>query len=322
MWRTAQQLAAIAWNTAKELIRNPAYAVLVGIGSAVTGLSPAFALFHLGEQAKMVADLGLGTTLVVALLVGVFGASWAVSEEFEGRSAIAILSKPVPRWAFLVGKYLGVLASAILSTVILGFVLLLTLRALAGDARVLLACSCVAAIAAGAGGEMFRRLGMPCTRAFALAAALVSVALILALDSRGPLVAFGRQLSGWAWAILPALAGIILQAMALAALAVALATRLPISVNLPVLLTFFVLGQIAQELRSGGLLGRGLGWLVPDIGVFQFSEAAAQQVSQGMLAGGAYISAGTLLWACAVAGLYAAGALAAGAALFASREVS
>ncbi len=94
-----RKLLAIAGNTARELVRNPAYVTLVAFGSALAALSPAFAFFHLGEQLKMVVDLGLGTALVVGLLVGVLGASWAVNEELESLSALAILAKPVSRAA-------------------------------------------------------------------------------------------------------------------------------------------------------------------------------------------------------------------------------
>jgi len=315
------QALAIAENTARELVRNPAYAVLVGSGAALSALSPAFALFHLGEQVRMIADLGLGTTLVVAVLTGVFGASWAVSEELERRSAVAILAKPLPRWAFLLGKYMGVLAAAVLAVALSGLALLLTLRAVSSDAGAFLVCACVAGAAAAAGSALFRRLGLPWPRAVLVATGLSLAALLVALDRSGPLAAFGRRPAGWAWALAPALAGIVLQVSVLAAVAVALATRLPLSANLPAVLALFVLGQLAGELRIRGAAAAAMGALLPDMGVFQFSDAVAQQVSEGAAASGAPVSAGVLLIASGVACMYVIGALVLGSALFVTRDV-
>ena len=88
-----RKLLVIAGTTARELVRSPAFLILVGSAAALAALSPMFAFFHLGEQEKMVVDLGLGTALVVGLLVGVLGASWAVNEELESLSALAVLAK-------------------------------------------------------------------------------------------------------------------------------------------------------------------------------------------------------------------------------------
>ncbi len=245
-----RKLLAIAGNTARELVRNPAYVMLVAFGSALAALSPAFAFFHLGEQLKMVVDLGLGTALVVGLLVGVLGASWAVNEELESLSALAILAKPVSRTVFLLGKYLGVLAAAALAVALQGAALLFTLRVLGDDSSVFLACALAALVLAGAGAVLLVRLGTSRGRAAMAAFGLAASALIVALDSHGLLALFGREIPGWSWALVPGLIGVILQVAVLGAVAVALATRLTLAVNLPVVLAVFVLGQLAGDMVS------------------------------------------------------------------------
>ena len=245
-----RKLLAIAGNTARELVRNPAYVTLVAFGSALAALSPAFAFFHLGEQLKMVVDLGLGTALVVGLLVGVLGASWAVNEELESLSALAVLAKPVSRTVFLLGKYLGVLAAAALAVALQGLALLFTLRVLGDDSAVFLACALAALVLALAAWLLLVRLGASWGRAAMAAFGLAAAALIVALDSHGLLALFGREVPGWSWALVPGLIGVILQVAVLGAVAVALATRLTLAANLPVVLAAFVLGQLAGDMVS------------------------------------------------------------------------
>jgi hypothetical protein len=316
-----RQVAAIAGATARELVRNPAYAVLVACGAGLVVLTPAFAFFHFGKPVKMYADLGLGTALVAGLLVGVLGASWAVSEEIESLSALAVLAKPVSRAGFLVGKYLGVLAAAAGAVAVIGLVLLFALRALAHDSVAFLAAAAGSVILAIAGAVVLaRRRGGP-ARSFAVAFAAAAAVLLVFFARHGPLGLLGVELDGWSWALLPALLGVMLQVAVLAAVAVALSTRLSVTVNLPIVLALFVLGQIAAQAAEAGGAAALVAFVLPDLGSFQLSDAVAEHLARGEAARGPAVPAGVLLGASAVALLYVAGALAAGIAIFSRRDV-
>lgn len=319
-----RQTIAIAGTTARELVRNPAYAVLVGCGAALIALSPAFAVFHLGEQVKLIADLGLGTALLVGLLIGVLGASWAVNEELESLSALAILAKPVSRMQFLLGKYFGVLAAAAEALVVLFVALLFTLRAIApdaADARLFLYCLAASVPLVAGGSVLFARPGMRSPRPVLTAALLVAAALGTVLGSHGVLAFLGRHVGGWSWPLVPAFAGVIFQVAVLAAVAVALATRLTLTANLPVIFAVFVLGQLAGQARAGGGAASVLAWLLPDLGTLQFSDAVARHLSKGEFATGPAVPPEILAGAAAVAVAYVAGALAVGGALFRRRDL-
>ena len=56
-------LWAITKNSFNEIIRQPIYGILVGIGLALIGLSPLFAMFALLQAEKLVVDMGLATIL-------------------------------------------------------------------------------------------------------------------------------------------------------------------------------------------------------------------------------------------------------------------
>ena len=56
----------------------------------------------------MVVDLGLSTVLTFSTLLALLTASSTITDEIEGRTALTMLSKPLRREEFLLGKYLGV----------------------------------------------------------------------------------------------------------------------------------------------------------------------------------------------------------------------
>ena len=77
-----------------------------------------------GEDVKMLKDSGLTLVKVLALLVVIWTASVTVSE-IEGRTALTVLSKPLTRRQFVVGKFIG-LALVTLIFMILAAVLMST----------------------------------------------------------------------------------------------------------------------------------------------------------------------------------------------------
>jgi hypothetical protein len=61
--------------------------------------------------------------LLPPLILTFFTAAISVSEEIEGRTAVTLLSKPVARRDFLLGKYFGILAAALLMILILTLIM-------------------------------------------------------------------------------------------------------------------------------------------------------------------------------------------------------
>lgn len=118
------RIAAIASATTKEAIGQPLFAVVIvaGIGLIVTFIVIPYNTF--GEDVKMYKDSGLTLIKVLALLVVAWTAGVAVSEEIEGRTAMTVLSKPLTRWQFVLGKFAGLVLVALLVFLILGSVLL------------------------------------------------------------------------------------------------------------------------------------------------------------------------------------------------------
>lgn len=126
----------IAQATFKEGIRQPVFFVLLFAAAALLVISTVLPYYTLGEDLKMLKDTGLATIKFAALLVALLTASTSIAEEIEGKTAITLLSKPINRRQFIVGKFAGIMLSAALMFAILGALFLLIVYYKVGyDAR-------------------------------------------------------------------------------------------------------------------------------------------------------------------------------------------
>ena len=112
---------AVAYAAFREGVRQPLFWVLFAFGVLALMISPLVPYFTFGEDLVMVKDLGYDTMMLVAALFGTLAASQSISEEIEGRTAVTLMSKPVSRRQFLVGKFLGILMAALLLYGLLGW---------------------------------------------------------------------------------------------------------------------------------------------------------------------------------------------------------
>src|SRR4051812_47581363 len=110
----------IALATAKEAIRQPAFYVLAFIAGASLILTIFVSYFTFGEDIKMYKDTGLTTISFACLLLALLTSSSTVAEEIEGKTAITLLSKPINRRQFILGKLLGIELGVLAMFAILG----------------------------------------------------------------------------------------------------------------------------------------------------------------------------------------------------------
>jgi hypothetical protein len=122
----APRVAAVASATTKEAIGQPVFTVAIVAGIALLTAFIVIPYNTFGEDVKMLKDSGLTLIKVLALLVVVWTASVSVAEEIDGRTALTVLSKPLTRWQFVLGKFAGLVLVATLVFLILGGVLLAT----------------------------------------------------------------------------------------------------------------------------------------------------------------------------------------------------
>ncbi|MGD8450347.1 MAG: hypothetical protein PVJ57_00885 [Phycisphaerae bacterium] len=125
------KLTAIAANTFTETVRQPVYGVLLWVAVFwVAFISPAFAAFTLvaGSDKKIMIDVSLSTLMLYGLLASVFSATSVITREIESHTVLTVISKPVSRPVFLLGKYLGVTGAVAVGYYFLCLALFLTVR--------------------------------------------------------------------------------------------------------------------------------------------------------------------------------------------------
>jgi ABC-type transport system involved in multi-copper enzyme maturation permease subunit len=121
-----RRVAAVASATTKEAIGQPIFAVSLIVGATLLLAFIVIPYNTFGEDVKMLKDSGLTLIKVLALLVVTWTASISVADEIEGRTALTVLSKPLTRRQFVIGKFAGLVLVALLVFLILGSVLMAT----------------------------------------------------------------------------------------------------------------------------------------------------------------------------------------------------
>lgn len=114
---------AVALAAFREGVRQPMFWLLLSFGFLLLFISPFLPYFTFGEDLKMLKDLSYLTIMFVGSLFGVLNASISISEEIEGRTAVTVMSKPISRRSFLLGKFVGILLVCLLTTLLLGWFL-------------------------------------------------------------------------------------------------------------------------------------------------------------------------------------------------------
>jgi ABC-type transport system involved in multi-copper enzyme maturation permease subunit len=124
---TAMRILAIGHNTFRENIRDKILYNLILFALIMILSSIALGQLTLGLESKMIIDLGLTSVSVFGTLIAIFIGISLVYKEIEKRTVYALLAKPVHRWEFITGKYLGLLFTLLVNVVIMTVGIALTL---------------------------------------------------------------------------------------------------------------------------------------------------------------------------------------------------
>ncbi|MFB0509250.1 MAG: ABC transporter permease subunit [bacterium] len=135
------KLLAIIENTFKEAARDRLLIALLVIGFLSIGSAKILKPLALGEEAKVIKDLGLATITFTAVLVAILVGGRLVYKEIEKRTIYIMLAKPVHRYQFIIGKYFGLLLVVFFTMTVLtgGFYLMLYIASIQATYSLLLA---------------------------------------------------------------------------------------------------------------------------------------------------------------------------------------
>lgn len=292
--------AVIVRHTFREAVVQPIFGLVLALGAVIILVFGFLPFFTLGEDTVMFKAVSLDVILLLVLIATLFATSKSIYDEIEDRTMLTLMSKPVRRWEVLVGKYLGISLAALLAVAALGAVLVLSTY-----------------------GRVPSDYLMSTT----------------SLDERDIKTLWDTRRMHLA-GLVPSLLLTWLQISVLAAVSVAISTRVSLVVNLPAVILVYLAGNLTRFLYTSGGAGedRPLGLrvlaavvsnVVPYLETFDIRDKAIY--STIALADTVFardVSAVTLgeIWGYAgVAGLYAlaysAFALLVGLLLFQTREL-
>ncbi len=199
-------------HTFQEAIVQPIYPLLLAVGAAILFIFAMLPFFTFGEDTIMFKAVALDVVLILVLVTTLFATSKSIYEEIEDRTMLTLMSKPVRRWEVLIGKYLGIITAAALAIAVLGVILVLT-------------------------------TAMRIPGDYTIRANSIDTAEINHLHNLRMMHIAG---------LLPALVLLWLQVSVLAAIGVAVSTRLSLVVNLPIVIILYIAGNLTRFLVTTG----------------------------------------------------------------------
>jgi ABC-type transport system involved in multi-copper enzyme maturation permease subunit len=220
---------AVALAAFRESLRQPMFWLLALLAVFFICVAIILPYFTLGEDYKMSKELCYEIITLFTALFAILSAAISVSDEIEGRTAVTLMSKPVSRRHFLLGKFGGILLAALVMNVLLGWFTIWVL--------------------------IFKEWWDPgFYRQFEnIPDPQWIVQAVASYVPQGEAAAVARGFLLWvdhAAEALPKLVIVSGQVMVLLAIATALATRLPMIVNLAMCLLFYLLGHLTPILTA------------------------------------------------------------------------
>jgi hypothetical protein len=101
------RISAIAYNTFTELVRQKVFYILLIFSLVAIGSSVFMAELKAEEKFQMIKDVCLGTMAIFTSLLAILATANFLPKDSEDRTIYTLLSKPVPRFAYLLGKLSG-----------------------------------------------------------------------------------------------------------------------------------------------------------------------------------------------------------------------
>jgi ABC-type transport system involved in multi-copper enzyme maturation permease subunit len=120
-------ILALASSTFLETVRDRIFYLVAVFGFIMLASTAILSPLTVGAQGKIMADVGLASMVLFGLLVVIFVGSNMVSKELDKGTIVTILSKPVGRREYLLGKFLGLNMTLTAMLGIMGLVFLLML---------------------------------------------------------------------------------------------------------------------------------------------------------------------------------------------------
>ncbi len=122
-------VAAFAWSVLQDALHRKVFYAILAFSLLLMLLIPMLPSASVGVQVDLLREAALGLTSIMAFLLAVILASTIIPGELGRRTIYNTLSRPVRRWQYYLGKYMGILAVVALSLAVSLAVLLVMVGA-------------------------------------------------------------------------------------------------------------------------------------------------------------------------------------------------
>src|SRR5947207_11119337 len=110
------RLSAISFNTFREAVRDRVLYNLILFVLLLVASAPLFGEVSIGLEKIILVNVGLSAISLFGIIIAIFIGIGLVSKEIEKKTLYTILSRPVRRWEFIVGKFFGLAGTLFVNT--------------------------------------------------------------------------------------------------------------------------------------------------------------------------------------------------------------
>ena len=127
------KIKTIAYYTAKEVIKSRILYNVLLLGISLLVVTYVAFSFTYGEASRVALDFGLGMLSISSVGIAIFIGVGLLSKEIENRTVYMIVSRPAPRYTFILGKILGLTCVLVLNILLLAALTLACYLTLGGE---------------------------------------------------------------------------------------------------------------------------------------------------------------------------------------------
>ncbi len=113
------KIHAITLNTFKEAVRDRILYAILAFAMTMIASTIVLATLGVGSGPKIIRDLGLGFISIFGTLIAVFIGIGLVHKEIDRRTIYTIVSKPIHRFQFVLGKYFGLILTLFVNVTVM-----------------------------------------------------------------------------------------------------------------------------------------------------------------------------------------------------------
>lgn len=121
------RVASVAFNTFREAVRDRVLYNLIAFALLLSGAAILVGQISIDIERLVVVNLGLSAISLFGVVIAIFIGIGLVSKEIEKRTLYTVLSRPLRRWEFVVGKFFGLTGTLVVNTFCMSIGVLLAL---------------------------------------------------------------------------------------------------------------------------------------------------------------------------------------------------